>query len=93
MVVCIALEERVLQDIVNEVLAQGVLWTTRARRLRGPGLVETRPSIRLKIPCKIRFVVTAPYSRGAPRRRPQAPVIDPVCVCQFVSVPPNASGA
>jgi serine palmitoyltransferase len=45
-------EERVLQDIAYEVLAQGV-WITRARRLHGQELVETRPSIRL--------VVTAPY--------------------------------
>ena len=44
----IAGEERVLQDIVDEVLAQGV-WITRARRLRGQELVEVRPSIRLAV--------------------------------------------
>ena len=44
----IADEERLLQDIVDEVLAQGV-WITRARRLRGQELVETRPSIRLAV--------------------------------------------
>ena len=44
----IAGEERLLQDIVDEVLAQGV-WITRARRLRGQELVETRPSIRLAV--------------------------------------------
>ena len=44
----IAGEERVLQDIVEEVLAQGV-WITRARRLRGQELVEVRPSIRLAV--------------------------------------------
>ncbi|KAH9029582.1 serine palmitoyltransferase [Lactarius pseudohatsudake] len=42
----ISSEERLLQDIVDEALAQGV-WTTRARRLRGGELVEARPSIRL----------------------------------------------
>ena len=41
-------EERVLQDIVEEVLAQGV-WITRARRLRGQELVEVRPSISLAV--------------------------------------------
>jgi serine palmitoyltransferase len=41
-------EERLLQDIVDEVLAQGV-WITRARRLRGQELVEVRPSIRLAV--------------------------------------------
>ncbi|KAH8980688.1 serine palmitoyltransferase [Lactarius akahatsu] len=44
----IAGEERLLQDIVDEALAQGV-WTTRARRLRGQELVEARPSIRLAV--------------------------------------------
>jgi serine palmitoyltransferase len=44
----IAGEERLLQDIVDEVLAQGV-WITRARRLRGQELVESRPSIRLAV--------------------------------------------
>ncbi|KAH8983453.1 serine palmitoyltransferase [Lactarius akahatsu] len=41
-------EERLLQDIVDEALAQGV-WTTRARRLRGQELVDARPSIRLAV--------------------------------------------
>ncbi|KAH9046653.1 serine palmitoyltransferase [Lactarius hengduanensis] len=44
----IAGEERLLQDIVDEALAQGV-WTTRARRLRGQELVEACPSIRLAV--------------------------------------------
>ncbi|KAN0139453.1 Pyridoxal phosphate-dependent transferase [Lactarius tabidus] len=44
----IAAEERALQDIVDEVLAQGV-WINRARRLRGQELVEARPSIRLAV--------------------------------------------
>ena len=44
----VAGEERLLQDIVDETLAQGV-WTTRARRLRGQELVEARPSIRLAV--------------------------------------------
>ncbi len=44
----IVAEERILQDIVDEVLAQGV-WITRARRLRGQELVECRPSIRLAV--------------------------------------------
>ena len=44
----IATEERLLQDIVDEALAQGV-WITRARRLRGQEVVEARPSIRLAV--------------------------------------------
>jgi serine palmitoyltransferase len=44
----IATEERMLQDIVDEALAQGV-WITRARRLRGQEVVEARPSIRLAV--------------------------------------------
>ncbi|KAH8986392.1 pyridoxal phosphate-dependent transferase [Lactarius hatsudake] len=44
----IAGEERLLQGIVNEALAQGV-WTTQARRLRGKELVEACPSIRLAV--------------------------------------------
>lgn len=39
-------EERVLQEIVEETLAQGVI-VTRAKRLRGQEMTETRPSIRL----------------------------------------------
>ena len=41
-------EERLLQDIVDDALAQGVL-ITRAKRLRGQELIEARPSIRLAI--------------------------------------------
>ncbi|KAI0251514.1 serine palmitoyltransferase [Lactifluus subvellereus] len=44
----IVTEERLLQDIVDEALAQGV-WITRARRLRGQEVVEARPSIRLAV--------------------------------------------
>lgn len=44
----IAEEERLLQDVVDEALAQGV-WITRARRLRGQEVVEARPSIRLAV--------------------------------------------
>ena len=44
----VAGEERLLQGIVDEALAQGV-WTTRAHRLRGQELVEARPSIRLAV--------------------------------------------
>jgi serine palmitoyltransferase len=44
----IAVEERLLQDIVDEALVQGV-WITRARRLRGQEAVEPRPSIRLAV--------------------------------------------
>jgi len=44
----IAVEERLLQDIVDEALAQGV-WITRARRLRGQEAVEPRPSIRIAV--------------------------------------------
>ena len=44
----IAGEEHLLQDIMDEALAQGV-WITRACRLRGQELVEARPSIRLAV--------------------------------------------
>ncbi len=44
----IAGEERLLQDIVDKALAQGV-WITRARRRRRQELVEARPSIRLAV--------------------------------------------
>ena len=40
-------EER-MQDIVDEVLAQGG-WTARTHRLRGQKLVKSRPSIRLAV--------------------------------------------
>ena len=39
-------EERVLQDVVEEALGQGVM-ITRAKRLRGQEMVDARPSIRL----------------------------------------------
>ena len=42
----IELEERLLQDVVDEALAQGVL-ATRAKRLRGQELTDARPSVRL----------------------------------------------
>ncbi|KAH9834834.1 serine palmitoyltransferase [Rhodofomes roseus] len=42
------LEERLLQDIVDDALAQGVL-ITRAKRLRDQELIGARPSIRLAI--------------------------------------------
>ncbi|KLO06517.1 serine palmitoyltransferase [Schizopora paradoxa] len=41
-------EERLLQQVVDEALAQGVL-ITRAKHLRGQELIEPRPSIRLAI--------------------------------------------
>jgi serine palmitoyltransferase len=41
-------EERLLQEIVDECLAQGV-WITRAKRLHGQEPIETRPSIKLAI--------------------------------------------
>ncbi|KAH9985180.1 pyridoxal phosphate-dependent transferase [Russula compacta] len=44
----LAVEGRLLQDIVDEALAQGV-WITQAKQLRGQQLVEARPSIRLAV--------------------------------------------
>ncbi|KAI1792788.1 serine palmitoyltransferase [Ganoderma leucocontextum] len=44
----IELEERLLQEVVEEALAQGVM-ITRAKRLRGQELIEVRPSVRLAI--------------------------------------------
>jgi len=41
-------EERLLQEVVEEVLAQGVI-VTRAKRLKGQEMVEPRPSIRLAL--------------------------------------------
>ena len=41
-------EERLLQDIVEEALNQGVM-ITRAKRLHGQEMIETRPSIKLAI--------------------------------------------
>jgi len=42
------LEERLLQEVVEEVLGQGVV-VTRAKRLKGQEMVEPRPSIRLAL--------------------------------------------
>lgn len=42
------LEERMLQEVVEETLAHGVL-VTRAKKLRGQEIVEPRPSIRLAL--------------------------------------------
>ncbi|EJF56701.1 serine palmitoyltransferase [Dichomitus squalens LYAD-421 SS1] len=44
----VELEERLLQEVVDEALAQGVL-ITRAKRLRGQELIEVRPSVRLAV--------------------------------------------
>jgi serine palmitoyltransferase len=41
-------EERMLQDVVDEALGQGVM-ITKAKRLRGQEMVEARPSIRLAL--------------------------------------------
>ena len=41
-------EERLLQEVVEDCLAQGVM-ITRAKRLHGQELVEPRPSIRLSV--------------------------------------------
>lgn len=41
-------EEKLLQEVVDDVLAQGIL-ITRAKRLRGQEMSEARPSIRLAI--------------------------------------------
>ena len=44
----IELEEKLLQDIVEEALSQGIM-ITRSKRLRGQELLEVRPSIRLAL--------------------------------------------
>ena len=44
----IELEERLLQEVVEEALAQGVM-VTRAKRLRWQELIEVRPSVKLAI--------------------------------------------
>jgi serine palmitoyltransferase len=44
----IEVEEKLLQDVVEDTLIQGVL-ITRAKRLRGQEMNEARPSIRLAI--------------------------------------------
>ena len=70
------LEERVLQDVVDEVLAQGVL-VTRAKRLPGQELVEVRPSVRLAVTAalsrkeceKAAGVVKAAFIKVVGRRR------------------------
>lgn len=41
-------EERLLQEVVEDTLAQGVM-VTRAKRLHGQEMIEVRPSIRLAI--------------------------------------------
>lgn len=41
-------EERLLQDVVEEALSQGVM-ITKAKRLRGQEITEPRPSIRLNL--------------------------------------------
>jgi serine palmitoyltransferase len=41
-------EEQLLQEVVDECLAQGVM-VTRAKRIRGQEPIETKPSIRLAI--------------------------------------------
>ncbi|KIM41257.1 hypothetical protein M413DRAFT_445294 [Hebeloma cylindrosporum] len=41
-------EERLLQEVVEEVISQGVI-VTRAKRLKGQEMVEPRPSIRLAL--------------------------------------------
>jgi serine palmitoyltransferase len=41
-------EENILQDVVDEALAQG-LTITKAKRLRGQEMVEASPSIRLAL--------------------------------------------
>lgn len=70
------LEERILQDIVEEVLAQGVM-ITRAKRLKGQELTEVRPSIKLAITAalskkdceKAASVVKAAFVKIVGRRR------------------------
>lgn len=70
------LEERILQDIVDEALAQGVM-ITRAKRLKGQELVEVRPSIRLAVTAalsrkdceKAASVVKAAFVKLVGRRR------------------------
>jgi len=44
----IPMEERLLQDVVDEALAQGVLLT-RVKRLRGQEAAEPRPSIKIAV--------------------------------------------
>lgn len=41
-------EEKTLQDIVDDVLANGVM-VTRAKRLRGQEVVESRPTVRIAV--------------------------------------------
>ncbi|KAI6020216.1 hypothetical protein PISMIDRAFT_675045 [Pisolithus microcarpus 441] len=41
-------EEKILQDIVDDALANGV-FITRAKRLRGQEMVETRPTVRIAV--------------------------------------------
>ncbi|KAI0073607.1 serine palmitoyltransferase [Panus rudis PR-1116 ss-1] len=70
------LEERLLQDVVEECLAQGVM-VTRAKRLNGQELNEVRPSIRLAVTAalskkdceKAANVVKAAFVKVVGRRR------------------------
>jgi hypothetical protein len=67
-----------LQDIVNEVLAQGV-WIARHRCLHGQELVETRSSIRLA-GCESTCDMAAPHSRGGNDCANDVPLTNiPVC--------------
>ena len=60
-------EECLLEDIVDEVLAQGV-WITRARRLRGQELVESRPGVRFAMTVGLECKRTAGVIGLASRR-------------------------
>ncbi|KAH8102135.1 serine palmitoyltransferase [Cristinia sonorae] len=70
------LEEKLLQDIVEEALAQGVM-ITRAKTLRGQELTEVRPSIRIAVTSalskkdceKAANVVKAAFIKVVGRRR------------------------
>ncbi|KAI0672390.1 serine palmitoyltransferase [Trametes maxima] len=69
-------EERLLQDVVEEALTQGVM-VTRAKRLRGQELIDVRPSIRLALTAalsrkdceKAANVVKAAFVKVVGRRR------------------------
>ena len=72
----IELEERLLQEVVDEALAQGVM-ITRAKRLRGQELIEVQPSVRLAITAalsrkdceKAAAVVKAAFVKAVGKRR------------------------
>ncbi|KAH7926924.1 PLP-dependent transferase [Leucogyrophana mollusca] len=69
-------EERVLQDIVDDALANGVLLT-RAKHLKGQEMIESRPTIRIAVSAaftkkeveKAAAVVKASVGRVLSRRR------------------------